>query len=456
MKNMKRNFIIFGLGPHAQSCQYAALDALYRSGTAVQVLLLAEMADRRESVENYLRGRSLQPRRIIGLPEEDRNSPEINKVLLEQLEKIKHYVDGVLVCTEPKAHKKYIAWALQNNIDVLTDKPLTAPLINQTGPQQLWQDYLDLEKLLAHSKAKLTLMTNKRLHRAYGALYNALREFVVNWQIPLTHVEISEGGGVWNMPLEFKTRENHPYKYGYGVLLHTGFHFVDLLTYYQEVNHLIGLKEDAVNVHAFGVSPYDVMHQISPSALRKLFPKEDFTQEFEQTPLEEYKQYGMVDVTASLQFLKQGAVITQATLNLLQNTLSCRARRPMADNPYLHNGRLSQNYISVFAGPLFHARLGYFQPDTLPSSGDTYVLEICRNTALVGGHSYQREEFSDLDLSAPGTEPMSVTMQAKLDIIHQWLEGACPATDFAKHKRAVQITERIFEEILKRRKERFS
>ena len=128
----------------------------------------------------------------------------------------------------------------------------------------------------------------------------------------------------------------------------------------------------------------------------------------------------------------------------------------MADNPYLHNGRLSQNYISVFAGPLFHARLGYFQPDTQPSSGDTYVLEICRNTVLVGGRSYQREEFSDLDLSAPGTEPMSVTMQAKLDIIHQWLEGACPATDFAKHKRAVQITERIFEEILKRRKERFS
>ena len=452
---MKRNLIIIGLGPHAQACQYYFLETMYRKGMPIRVRLLVELQDRAEDVENFLQNKSLQPDQLFGLPVEDRNSPTIHPKLLEFVEKIKHTVDGVLVCTEPKAHKKYILWALQNNIDVLSDKPLTAPLINEQGFEQVWQDYQDIETALSKSKARLCLLTNKRVHKAYQEVYNQVRDFVTQYQMPITQIEMSEGGGVWAFPTEFESRENHPYKYGYGVLLHTGFHYVDLVLHYQSINHLIGLQEDKINVHAFGSTPYDAVHQISQKVYEKMFPKENFSSVFASLPLEKYKQYGIVDLLSTLQFEKDGAVITQATLNMLQNTLSSRCKSQTPQNPYLQLGRLTQNYISVSCGPLFNVKLSFFQPDKVPDGTyDTYIVETLRNTALVGGKSYERKEFEDKILITP-TQYNSLNMSSKFYILDQWMNDTCQETDFSLHKRSAWLTTRLFEEIFTRREERW-
>ena len=108
---MKKNFIIIGLGPHAQSCQYEFLEHQFNKGREITVSLLADLQDKNKDIDNYLKDKNLQPQQIIGLPESDRNSPEINHNLLNFLEQIKNSVDGVIICTEPKAHKKYILWA---------------------------------------------------------------------------------------------------------------------------------------------------------------------------------------------------------------------------------------------------------------------------------------------------------------------------------------------------------
>ena len=48
---------------------------------------------------------------------------------------------------------------------------------------------------------------------------------------------------MWVMTSEFLTRENHPYKYGYGKLFHSGYHFIDLLTWFLEINNLTQNKK---------------------------------------------------------------------------------------------------------------------------------------------------------------------------------------------------------------------
>lgn len=453
---MKRNIVVIGLGPHAQACQYRFLEELRQSGTPVRVRLLVELQDRQADVEQFLQNKALQPDQIFGLPVDDRNNATIHPQLLQHLEKIKHTIDGILICTEPKAHKKYILWALENNIDVLTDKPLTAPLINEQGFYQVYQDFLDIEDALKKSSARLCLLTNKRVHDAFGGVYQQVREFVTTYKMPLTHIEISEGGGDFFFPSEFETRENHPFKYGYGVLLHTGFHFVDLLLHYQSVNHLIGLQEDEIKLHAFATTPFDVAHQLTQPVYEKLFPNENFTEEFQKIPLENYKKYGEVDVVSSLQFVKDGAVITQGSLNMLKNTLSARAWRPLPSDPYKKNGRLSQNYISLFCGPLFNVRLSYFQPDKIPQGTfDKYIVEVQRNTALVGGESYLVQEFEDKTTTATGSLG-SRNLAAKFAILAAWMYDTCEQTDFALHKRSVYLTSRLFEEIFSRRQERFS
>ncbi len=451
----KQNIIVIGLGPHARACQYNFLEGMAKIGHYIKVKLLVELQDRKEDVENYFANKNLLPDEIFGLPVSDRNNPEINPALLEKLEEIKGEIDGIILCTEPKAHKKYILWALQNNIDVLADKPLTAPLINEQGPKQVWQDYSDIENALQKSKAHLTLMTNKRVHPAYQAVYNYVRDFATEYNMPITHIDMSDGGGVWPFPLEFAAKENHPYKYGYGILLHTGFHFVDLLLHYQSVNHLIGLKEDKINLHAFAATPFDVLHQMPQKVYENLFPGEDFSQEFKNIPWQDYKKYGCLDIISNLQFEKDGAVITQASLNILQNTLSSRKERTSPKDPYLKMGRLTQNYISVFCGPLFNVRLNYFQPDKLaPGECDYYIVEVCRNTALVGGESYHFDEFEDKTLSIAG-KPVSLNKKAKEKVFLDWMNGSCPETDFALHKRTAWLTWKLFEEVFARRAERF-
>ena len=274
--------------------------------------------------------------------------------------------------------------------------------------------------------------------------------------MPITHIEISEGGGVWHFPLEYQSGENHPHKYGYGVLLHTGFHYVDLLLHYQSINHFIGFKEDSINVHAFCTTPFDVFHQFPRKVYEKILPEENFDDEFARPQLQDYTRYGEVDVVSSLQFVKDGAVTTQAGLNILQHTLSSRTQRATPSNLYLKLGRLTQNYISLFCGPLFNVRLSFFQPDKLDDDDtDLYVLEVCRNTGLVGGDSYYWREFED-KIVAPDGRFASLNNDSKRMMFKQWMQqGSCPETDFALHKRSVQLTTRLFEEIFARRKERW-
>lgn len=453
---MKRqNLIVIGLGPHARYAQYRFLEEIARMGQPVKVKLLVELQDRKDDIENYFVDKKLLPEEIFALPVSDRNSPEINQHLLKKLEEIKGEIDGLILCTEPKAHKKYILWALKNDIDVLADKPLTAPIINEQGPKQIWQDYLDIEQALKKSKARLSLMTNKRVHPAYQAVYQHVRNFVTEYNMPITHIDMSDGGGVWPFPIEFLTRENHPYKYGYGILLHTGFHYIDLLLLYQSINHLIGFEEDKINLHAFAATPFDVLHQMSQKVYEKLFLGEDFSQEFKDIPLQDYKQYGCLDVISDLQFEKDGAVITQASFNILQNTLSARSDRILSNSLYLKLGRLTQNYISIFCGPLFNVRLNYFQPDKLPSGEyDYYAVEVCRNTAVVGGESYCCYEFED-KTSSMVNKDISLNRKSKETLFLNWMNGSCPETDFALHKRTVWLTWKLFEEVFARRKERF-
>ena len=454
---MKRhNVIIIGLGPHARACQYQFLEEISRSGQPINIKLLVELQDRKEDIENYFADKKLLPEIIFALPVSDRNNPKINHILFKKLEQIKNDIDGIVLCTEPKAHKKYILWALQNDIDVLADKPLTAPIMNEQGPKQIWQDYLDIEQALSRSKAHLTLMANKRLHPAYEEVYNQVCDFVKEYNMPITHIDMSDGGGVWPLPLEFLTRENHPYKYGYGIILHTGFHYIDLLLHYQSINHLIGFKEDKINLHSFGTTPFDVLHQIPQKVYESLFLGENFSQEFENIPWQDYKKYGCLDVITNLQFEQDGAVITQATLNILQNTLSSRSERASPKDLYLKMGRLTQNYISIFCGPLFNVRLNFFQPDQIKADDcDRYIVEICRNTSLIGGESYCCYEFEDKTLSI-SKKPMTLNKKSKQELFLNWMNyNFCPKTDFTLHKRTVWLTWKIFEEIFARRKERF-
>ena len=48
-------------------------------------------------------------------------------------------------------------------------------------------------------------------------------------------------------------RDNHPYKYGYGKLLHSGYHFVDLISIFLRANKNAGLNFEFPGIESIGL-----------------------------------------------------------------------------------------------------------------------------------------------------------------------------------------------------------
>jgi len=118
------------------------------------------------------------------------------------------------------------------NVDVLMDKPVTAPVDagnSLASARQIFEDYQEIGQRLAWSKSNVIVQCQRRSHEGYRFIKNLSRGFRPGISHPISYIDIYHGDGMWCMPAELFNRENHPYKYGYGKLMHSGYHFVGLV-----------------------------------------------------------------------------------------------------------------------------------------------------------------------------------------------------------------------------------
>jgi hypothetical protein len=157
---------------------------------------------------------------------------------------------------------------------------------------------------------------------------------------PLTSLHISVAAGVWNLHREYEAREDHPYKYGYGMLMHSGYHYVDLLTQFLSLNKLI-FPHDTLTLTLSSFVAY-------PSDQNDRIPKE-FSEDFDDNrpdwallPLNSTK-YGETDITTAfcLKNKNSGRTITVGTISLEQTTPSIRSWKELPADTYNKNGRTS-------------------------------------------------------------------------------------------------------------------
>ena len=73
-----------------------------------------------------------------------------------------------------------------------------------------------------------------------------LQKIVDKYQMPITNIEIFHSDGAWEFPHDMD-KENHPYKYGYGKLFHSGYHFIDLLSDFIKINDSFNFVIKKVN-----------------------------------------------------------------------------------------------------------------------------------------------------------------------------------------------------------------
>ena len=93
-------------------------------------------------------------------------------------------------------------------------------------------------------------MCQRQYHRGYEKIKDILTKVVNEYKVPITNIDIFHSDGAWEMPHDLD-KENHPYKYGYGKLFHSGYHFIDLLSDFIKINDSLGGNKKIVDGDVF-------------------------------------------------------------------------------------------------------------------------------------------------------------------------------------------------------------
>lgn len=286
-------------------------------------------------------------------------------------------------------------------VDVLVDKPPTIPA--PFAADRIVEQFESVASLAASSPSTAVACVQRRAHPGYRLVHRILSDTVAQYGVPISFLDIYHADGMWCMPGELATRDAHPYKYGYGKLVHSGYHGVDLCVWLQAINdeHLLGSKAangGAVDISARAFAPDDLLHQLSAQDLMALTGASEadvsasmhdyVTRSTSSTS----PRLGELNVHALIQFLRgpsnggddRPGVVCTASLNLLQNSFSRRGWFHPKPDVYKGNGRVRHERLVANVGTLCSVHVHSYQshevgqPDTLgaaPSASTSALLQ---------------------------------------------------------------------------------
>ena len=407
---MTKKIALFGLGPHARRIYYPYLEKLMTDRDDVSLELVVDLDINKEYIEKWLENRSFQPKHKIYLPADDQINPsEIDDSVTDAL--LKYGINKAILSTEPKAHKVYLKKCIELGIHVVTDKPVTSPVLigaKTVGSRQIVDDIDELLTMLnSHPESRVLVQCQRRNHKGYQLVLKTVEDVVREFEVPITYINIHHSDGMWNMPDEFVYRENHPYKYGYGKLMHSGYHFVDLLATLLDINTKhIPKKPDVVNIFSQSVDPLD-QHAILDRGVYDKFFGNDVANKFSSfMSRDDLDGYGEIDSFSQLQLVSEGRVQTTAQLSLMQSGFSQRAWSDLPEDSYKSNGRIRHEFVDIHVGPLLSVQVHSYQSletsmdkemRSSPGGKNHFEIYIFRNVGLIGGSAFERINFGGQD-----------------------------------------------------------
>lgn len=406
---MKSNIVLVGLGPHAKRIYLTALSEKYKEPE-----LIIDLKSKEAEVRSFLKQRNVKSD-VYFVDDKFAYLKEIPDNIQKELLSImqKKGISHAIIATEPKAHYSYIKFFLQNRIRVLVDKPLTAPCNVSTDSEaakEIYSDFKNIVRLNNLIKGKdssvIQVMCQRRWHRGYIYVYELIKKIILQYNVPVTSMQISHCDGMWNMPDEFLFRENHPYKYGYGKLLHSGYHFIDLASWFISLNNILeNKKTDRVELYSTCVRPDDFLSIIDKNDYVKLFGIKPQRYDAAFDKKNKMSGFGEIDTHCIMQFFNKESVISTVTMDLMQNGFSRRSWSDLPEDTYKHNGRVRHEYMNIQIGPLMNIKIESYQAkevkDRIVGKYDVGEIEnfdiyIFRNVDLTGGKPVEKISLNEL------------------------------------------------------------
>lgn len=398
-------FLLIGLGPFAKK-HYVNFFKKY----SVYPEIVIDLEPNRTQITQFFESQQMEiPLYLV--PEGNRDLETLpEKIQKELLYLIHEYkITHAILATEPKAHFAYLDFLIECGVSILVEKPLTAPKgcsYSIASAERVEQHYDWLLKKSQQNKVRVDLQCQRRYHPIYQFLIKEIESFVAEFDIPITYCDVYHCDGMWNMPDEFIFRENHPYKYGYGKLMHSGYHFVDLLALLLETCYKVcSKKPDEGAIYAVPSSPADFLHLFNEDDYERFFKDSNYESIFSNQEQLGFEHFGELDFFSLIQLFQNGKRLTTCNLNLLQTGFSRRAWNSLPEDTYKGNGRVRHERINLQFGHLFNIQIhsyiaeeskGKTDPHSIdPGGARHFDIYLFRNSQLIGGEPFRRLRSDD-------------------------------------------------------------
>jgi hypothetical protein len=348
----------------------------------------------------------------------------------------------VYIAAELKAHEEYLQYCVENNIDSLTEKPIFSPLKKgKFDPSSIDKKMRYLLALAQKSSAKHSITSLARYHAIYNdKIIDKVKERILKYNAPLTSLHLRFAAGVWNTHVEYENREDHPYKYGYGMLMHGAYHYVDVITQFLLLNYLI-FPHDILQLtlSSYGGFPADQNDRISKK-YSILFG--DNVPNWSDKSKNK-TAYGETDIVTSFQLfnITTNKVITLGTMSFEQTTPSIRNWKDIPPEIYNKNGRTAYADLEAQLSTLFSLNLKCFD---VPAKGEIdHIKAFARIETRANAHLlpdeqfYTKEEFNNVSHNISNNE-----------LISNWLAGVEEKSTLQDHFIVMKILQSLAESII--------
>jgi predicted dehydrogenase len=401
------NVILVGLGPHARRT-YAPHMRKLGSRLNARLCAVVELASAREETESFLQAAGFAAERLYVPPFPPGGMPPEVSHALDGLVR-RHGARGVIVSTEPLAHRAYVEYALDRGLSVLVDKPLTTrPGVAHDLAQAraLWDDYAELRAAYRAARARnrvcVVINSHRRWHPGFRKAFELIADIRQRFGCPVTHVASEHCDGQWRLPAEIVAQDYHPYNRGYGKLSHSGYHSLDMAASFVKAGAVPSKAADSVAVAASFVLPAGFLRQLTRDDYRRVFgpgyaaacprPDDELRAAVEN--------FGEIDAHALVEFRRHDEVVATAQVDLRHNGFARRSwLRPGADL-YKGNGRVRHERHAVVSGPFQTLYIESYQANDrhdrsgggdLDRGGNNHFeLVVYRNCAVTGDREPQR------------------------------------------------------------------
>lgn len=432
------NVLLIGVGPHARRIYVPALFS-FASDLPVRLVAAVDLKRQKDTVDTYLQEQGYQLEMLyldsfdaaVGIPDQTR---EMLNALIK-----KFGIQGVVISTEPTAHKAYADWALSNGLNILMDKPISARKaisVDHAQASGLIDDYNELLGLYkAHQSDEPTLFSinvQRRYDHGFDKVKELIAETTQKFNVPITSMQVMHADGSWRLPKEILTQESHGLSDGFGKVSHSGYHLFDMAWELYKSSLVPDKEPDGLEIFSSAFNPTGLDVCLNENDYIKYFGDDfDRTGLTHQQYLDTVANFGEMDSFNIIRLMKQGVNICNISVNLLHSSFSRRSwALPNADF-YKGNGRVKHQQFIVQQGPFQCIQIHNYQSkhehdvdnsNEFDVGGNNHFdIYVFRNVGMYGGGK-AFTKISSLDLEQQADTSGLTIENAKYRIIREFID----------------------------------